>query len=315
MFEIALNVFLLVMGILMLSYGADRLVLGASSIARTYRVSITVIGLTVVAIGTSAPELAAGIAAAYVGNGEIILGNVIGSNIANIGMVIGVAMMLGVSLMSKRKTDIYIMLAFSALCILISVDGEISYMDGGLLLACLVGFMIYTLRDVIKKKHAITAREEKPSPRRFVLRDVLCLVFGLLLLYLGSILTIDNAILLAEYLGLSSHVIGISVIAVGTSLPELITTIVSIRRGQIKLGLANIVGSNIMNILLILGVTSLINEIVVKPVIFTDYFVMVLFSLALLVPLFKNYARMGKIYGSFLIGAYGLYMVMLLLVL
>lgn len=265
----------------MLCYGGNCLVNGGESIARRMGISSLVIGMTVVAYGTSTPELAASIAAAG-DHGDIILGNIVGSNIANIGLVIGVSTLL-VTLVISRRTilrEVPIMVGFSVLLVVLSIDGEISQVDGIILILTLGGFTIYTIR---RSRRDVQPDTDSSKPKQSNLKSFGLLGIGVGLLYVGAILTVDNAVAIAEAFQIPEMIIGITVIAIGTSLPELITSILAIRKGQIDIGVGNIIGSNIYNILMIMGVSATIAGIHVAPTIFQDYVIMIMFSMALFV--------------------------------
>ena len=279
--DLLINVALTVVGILMLCYGGNCLVNGGESIARRMGISSLVIGMTVVAYGTSTPELAASIAAAG-DHGDIILGNIVGSNIANIGLVIGVSTLL-VTLVISRRTilrEVPIMVGFSVLLVVLSIDGEISQVDGIILILTLGGFTIYTIR---RSRRDVQPDTDSSKPKQSNLKSFGLLGIGVGLLYVGAILTVDNAVAIAEAFQIPEMIIGITVIAIGTSLPELITSILAIRKGQIDIGVGNIIGSNIYNILMIMGVSATIAGIHVAPTIFQDYVIMIMFSMALFV--------------------------------
>lgn len=265
----------------MLCYGGNCLVNGGESIARRMGISSLVIGMTVVAYGTSTPELAASIAAAG-DHGDIILGNIVGSNIANIGLVIGVSTLL-VTLVISRQTilrEVPIMVGFSVLLVVLSIDGEISQVDGIILILTLGGFTIYTIR---RSRRDVQPDTDSSKPKQSNLKSFGLLGIGVGLLYVGAILTVDNAVTIAEAFQIPEMIIGVTVIAIGTSLPELITSILAIRKGQIDIGVGNIIGSNIYNILMIMGVSATIAGIHVAPTIFQDYVIMIMFSMALFV--------------------------------
>jgi cation:H+ antiporter len=283
--EIAISAVLTVVGLVMLCFGGNWLVSGGVAIARKFRISNLVIGMTIVAYGTSTPELAASVAAAGE-HSAIILGNIIGSNIANVGMVIGVAAILVPLAVSKSvlKKEIPIMLGVSVLLILISIDGEISQYDGILLLAGLGVFAYYTFRDAIKQR-AETKEEIKQGANNIYLKSAGLIGIGVVLLYVGAILTVDNAVVLAKEFGLSEKIIGLTVIAIGTSLPELITSIIAIRKGHADIGVGNIIGSNIYNILMIMGVGAALGGVMVGADVYVDYAIMIIFSLSLLIAL------------------------------
>ena len=283
--EIAVNAILTVVGLVMLCFGGNWLVSGGVAIARRFRISNLVIGMTIVAYGTSTPELAASVAAAGE-HSAIILGNIVGSNIANVGMVIGIAAILVPLAVSKSvlRKEIPIMLGVSFLLVLISIDGEISQYDGILLLAGLGIFAYYTFKDAMKQR---TENKEKnpQGANNIYLKSAGLIGIGVVLLYVGAILTVDNAVVLATEFGLSEKIIGLTVIAIGTSLPELITSIMAIRKGHADIGVGNIIGSNIYNILMIMGVGAALGGVMVGADVYVDYAIMIIFSLSLLIAL------------------------------
>lgn len=282
MMDLLINVALTTVGILMLCYGGNYLVNGGVSIARRMGISSLVVGMTVVAYGTSTPELAASIAAAG-DHGDIILGNIVGSNIANIGLVIGVSTLLVTLVMSRRVLlrEIPIMVGFSILLVVMSLDGEISQIDGVILISILGGFTIYVIKQSRRDVYDDDAKDSQPKHSN--LKSLGMLGIGVGLLYVGAILTVDNAVAIAEAFQIPEVIIGITVIAIGTSLPELITSVLAIRKGQVNIGVGNIIGSNIYNILMIMGVSATIAGIHVAPTIFQDYVIMIVFSMVLFV--------------------------------
>jgi len=283
--EVVISAVLTVVGLVMLCFGGNWLVSGGVAIARKFRISNLVIGMTIVAYGTSTPELAASIAAAGE-HSAIILGNIIGSNIANVGMVIGVAAILVPLAVSKSvlRKEIPIMLGVSFLLILLSIDGEISIYDGVLLLAGLGVFAFYTYKDAMKQREENKEEEKIQLGKSNVyLKSVGLIGVGVALLYVGAILTVDNAVILAKEFGLSEKIIGLTVIAIGTSLPELITSIIAIRKGHADIGVGNIIGSNVYNILMIMGVGAALGGVVIAADVYVDYTIMIIFSLSLLI--------------------------------
>ena len=283
--EVVISAVLTVVGLVMLCFGGNWLVSGGVAIARKFRISNLVIGMTIVAYGTSTPELAASIAAAGE-HSAIILGNIIGSNIANVGMVIGIAAILVPLAIHKSvlRKEIPIMLGVSVLLILISIDGEISNYDGILLLVGLGVFGYYTFKDAMKQRQ--DSKDDIPQGGGNVyLKSIGLIGLGIGLLYIGAILTVDNAVVLAKEFGLSEKIIGLTVIAIGTSLPELITSIIAIRKGHSDIGVGNIIGSNIYNILMIMGVGAALGGVMISADVYVDYAIMILFSLALLIGL------------------------------
>jgi len=283
--EIAVNAGLTVLGIVMLCFGGHYLVEGGVRIARRFRISSFIIGMTVVAYGTSTPELAASIAAAGQ-HTQLILGNVVGSNISNIGMVIGISAIL-VPLVVQKTTvrkEVLIMIGVSLLLIALSLDNGISQWEGGLLIAGLIAFTAYVYKSAKKQRNNSNLENTDESIRKSNFgRAIGLLALGVGLLWAGAILTIDNAVVIAESFGITERIIGLTIIAIGTSLPELITSVIAIRKGHHDIGIGNIIGSNIYNVLMIIGVAGAIGGIVVVPEVFIDYAVMIGFSVVLLI--------------------------------
>ena len=290
-------------GLVLLCIGGYAIVSGGVSLAKKLRISSMIIGLTVVAYGTSTPELAASLLATFNSHTELILGNIVGSNVSNVGMVIGISAIFTPLLISKITVSrwIPIMIGVSLLVVAMSYDGEISQVDGVILIAALIGFTAYTIKTVKKQKiqqnetienealegeYFLSKYKIETYPQSFGL-----IVAGIILLFLGGHLTVDGAVNLAETLGLSQLVIGVVIVAIGTSLPELITSIIAIAKKQTDIGVGNIVGSNIYNILLILGVSSAIVGIPVSSDVFSNYYIMIAFSLVLFIGFRKSIPR------------------------
>ncbi|MDD9814231.1 MAG: calcium/sodium antiporter [Thaumarchaeota archaeon] len=302
--EIAISALLAGAGLALLCVGGGRLVGGGVSVARRLGMSPLVIGMTIVAYGTSTPELAASIAAGPE-HGAIVIGNVVGSNIANIGMVIGIASIMAPLAIGARalRREVPLMFGFAILLVALSADGELSRIDGVLLLGALVAFAVHACTSA---RRAGSVPADPGRAQVSVTRSVANIAVGIVALYVGATLTIDNAVVIASSLGLSEKVIGITVVAIGTSLPELITSVIAIRRGQPDIGVGSIIGSNICNILLITGVASAAFTIGVDGDIFVDYAIMIAFGAFLLVA-----ARTGKIGrgpGAGAVAAYAVYL-------
>ena len=290
-------------GLVLLCIGGYAIVSGGVSLAKKLRISSMIIGLTVVAYGTSTPELAASLLAAFNSHTELILGNIVGSNVSNVGMVIGISAIFTPLLISKITVSrwIPIMIGVSLLVVAMSYDGEISQIDGVLLIAALIGFTAYTIRTVKKQKiqQNETVENEALEGEYFLSKFKIetypqsfgLIAAGVILLFLGGHLTVDGAVNIAENLGLSHLVIGVVIVAIGTSLPELITAIIAIAKKQTDIGVGNIVGSNIYNILLILGVSSTIVGIPVSADVFSNYYIMIAFSLVLFIGFRKSIPR------------------------
>jgi cation:H+ antiporter len=305
--EVILSAALLVIGLVMLCFGGNWLVSGGVGIAKKLRISNLVIGLTIVAYGTSTPELAASIAAAG-DHGAIILGNIVGSNIANVGMVIGIsAILIPVAIQkSVFRKEIPIMLGVSLLLVLLSIDGELSQYDGALLLVGLGVFAFFTFRDALKQRTTTKDNSENTQNNIYV-KSFGLIGIGIVVLYIGAILTVDNAVIIATEFGLSEKIIGLTVIAIGTSLPELITSIIAIRKGHSDVGIGNIIGSNIYNILMIMGVGAALGGVLTTSDIYVDYAIMIIFSLSLLIGLKTKI--INRTLGVILATGYVLYLV------
>ena len=305
--EVILSAVLLLIGLVMLCFGGNWLVSGGVAIAKKFRISNLVIGMTIVAYGTSTPELAASIAAAG-DHSAIILGNIVGSNIANVGMVIGVAAILAPLAIQKSvlRKEIPIMLGVTALLVLLSIDGELSQYDGLLLLIGLGIFAVYTFRNVLKQREKSKADSDS-GKNNIYLKSIGLIGIGIIVLYIGAILTVDNAVIIATEFGISEKIIGLTVIAVGTSLPELITSIIAIRKGHTDIGIGNIIGSNIYNILMIMGVGASLGGILITADVYVDYAIMIVFSISLLIGLKTHIIK--KPMGIILVTGYVLYLI------
>ncbi len=280
------NVGSVLVGLILLCIGGYAIVSGGVSLAKKLRISSMVIGLTVVAYGTSTPELAASILAAFNSHTELILGNIIGSNISNIGMVIGISAIFAPLLISRITVTrwIPIMIGVSLLVVAMSYDGEISQIDGLILIAALIAFTLYTIKTVKKQKIQDKSAENETIEGEYFLskykietypQSFALIGIGIILLFIGGHLTVDGAVNIAQSLGLSQLIIGVVIVAIGTSLPELITSIIAIAKKETDIGVGNIVGSNIYNILLILGVSSTLVGIPVVTDVFSNYYIMI----------------------------------------
>lgn len=257
--EIALQFVLLALGFVMLAKGADWFVEGAAGIAMRFGIPQLVIGLTIVAMGTSAPEAAVSIAAAVKGNADITIGNIVGSNILNILVILGLAASI-VPIAVARSTvriEIPFMIGVTALLFYQGCDGSISLADGGVLMVAFAVYMMY-LYTMAMKSNVDSDLEEPGLPLG---RCLLGAVGGLALIIAGSNVTVGAATSIATYAGLSERFIGLTIVALGTSLPELFTSVAAARRGNADIAIGNIVGSNIFNILFVVGLSSLIIDI------------------------------------------------------
>lgn len=310
-----LTLILFVVGFVFLIKGADLLVDGASAIAQRYRVPNIVIGLTIVAFGTSMPELVVNVFASLQGSSAIAIGNVLGSNIANILLILGITAII-YPISAKRNTVIK-EIPFSLLAALVAavlandilLDGaetsEITRSDGLVFLAFFIVFMYYTFSII---------QDEKDIPDHGIVempmwRAALFIVAGLLGLVLGGKWIVDGAIVIAEWAGLSEAVIGLTVVAIGTSLPELATSAVAAFKKQTDIAIGNVVGSNIFNIFWILGVSSVINPLPYNSASNPDMLVMILASVILFLTMYTGKKQViDKWEGLMMVGLYASYL-------
>lgn len=308
--ESLLQLLLVAVGLVMLFFGAEWLVKGSVAIANKLRISQLVIGLTIVAFGTSAPELAVSVSSAMQGIPDVALGNVVGSNIVNIGLILGIAAIISPIVVKRNviRKEIPILIGLSFLLILISVDGVISFVDGLMLVSGIVVFSVFSYRTSKKESADVTSVIESEefhivAKKNLMPKTVFLIGVGLTLLTFGSFLTVENAVKIAQQIGMSDRIIGLTLIAVGTSLPELITSVVAARKGHADLSVGNILGSNIFNILAIVGTSSIISEIAVNNLMWFDYFVMIGFALVLL-PIVRTGFVISRIEGILLLVGY-----------
>lgn len=306
----------IVLGIAALYFGGDYLVDGASKLARTLGIPVAIIGLTIVAFGTSMPELVTNLVAASRGTPDIAIGNILGSNIANIAMILSLSAVVASKplLTGTVWRDWIIMMGVAVLTyVLLLIDGDLSRVDGAILFA---GIILYVLRAVrsARAEHAETPEEheahEHPEQHR-ISRLLILIVFGLALLVVGAQLTVDGAVGIARLVGISELVIGVTLVAVGTSLPELATSVVAARRGEQEIAIGNVVGSNIFNVLCILGVSGLLSPFKVNnDALLYDGPIMLAVSLLLGVLMRKG--TLTKRDGSILLAAYGVFLALII---
>lgn len=258
----------------LLYFGAEWFVAGASALALALRVPQILVGLTVVAYGTSAPEIIVGIQAASAGYGDVALGNVIGSNIANIGLILGAAALISPPRVDGAlcQRELPVLLASAALVPLLLIDGAISGWEGAGLLLFAVAYTAWMVRSARKASVLAEAKLDARATSEAAdaagapkpvgsLRAALTAGFGLVVVLVGGHLFVDGAISVARTLGMSDRLVGLTIVAVGTSLPELVTSVIAARRGHSDIAVGNVVGSNIFNVLLCLGASSMAGSV------------------------------------------------------
>jgi cation:H+ antiporter len=313
----------IVAGIAVLAYGADLLVRGAVTIATAARVSAAVIGLTIVSMGTSLPELTVSVAAALRGSADLGIGNVVGSNIFNIGIVLGVtALILPMRVHSSAvRLEWPFMFLASFQLLLLARDGEIDRLEGGFFLVAIVLFTWYAVmigREAVGVEESADLAEEvqRRAPKADVRTTGTALglvAIGIGLLVLGGELLVRGAVELARAAGMTERVIGLTIVAAGTGTPEVATSIVAARRGQSEIALGNVIGSNIFNILGILGISALLTPLAVAPeMIRSDFWWMLGLSLVLF-PMMRSKAVVSRVEGGVLVLAYVAYLGLLAL--
>ncbi|GIU01927.1 sodium:calcium antiporter [Shewanella morhuae] len=292
-------------GFIILTLGAEALVRGASSIALRLGITPLIIGLTIVAFGTSAPELAVSVKSALAGNSGIALGNVIGSNIANIGLILAItALIRPIQVQSQVvKRDIPLMILASMLFWGLLLDGELSLIDGVVLLSLLVGYLAFSY---ISSKNSNEEEEIEAGPNNPLL-SVLFIVVGISMLVGGGILFVNGAVDLAKTFGVSEVIIGLTIVAIGTSMPELVTSVIAALKGQSDIAIGNVVGSNLFNILGILGVTAIVQPVSALGFQSIDFIVMLAFAVIIL-PFAWTGLRIGRREGTVLLLGYLGYM-------
>ncbi|HUG66405.1 MAG TPA: calcium/sodium antiporter [Pirellulaceae bacterium] len=252
-------------GLVVLVGGGELLVRGASRLAIAARISPLVIGLTVVAFGTSAPELAVSIQAALAGSADLAIGNVVGSNVFNVLFILGLSALIVPLVVSSQlvRWDVPVMIVASLLVLVFGWDGSINRLEGAVLFGGVVAYTWWCIRQSRKESRSVQAEFAREWPTasdqpRVRVSDLVLIVVGLILLGGGSRLLIDGSVLVAKSLGVSELVIGLTIVAAGTSLPEVVTSLVAAVRGERDIAVGNVVGSNIFNILCVLGLSSII---------------------------------------------------------
>lgn len=314
---IFLQILLLIVGFAMLIKGADWFVDGAAGLARKMGIPQLVIGLTIVAMGTSAPEAAVSISAALQGTADIAIGNVVGSNILNILIILGITALIR-SIKIQKSTlwiEIPFMIVITIILIFLGRSGlVVSLAEGIILLILFVAYLTYLF--ILSKKgnlqdEAEEEGEKKPIKNKVWFR-IIMLVVGGIVIVLGSNITVNAATAIAEAVHISERFIGLTIVALGTSLPELVTSVVAARKGNADIAIGNIVGSNIFNILFVIGLSSFITPVIYPATFLIDGIVAVLAGVILFVSVLKG-RELKKVWGIVFLVAYAAYFVYLVL--
>ena len=309
----ATTIVLLIIGLIVLIVGGDHLVKGASSIALRLHLSPLVVGLTIVAFGTSAPELFISIKSALSGSPDIAMGNVVGSNICNLALVLGLTAVINpVKVQSNSIQVDWPMTMGSAILLYLTVrDGFLQFWEGTVFIICILGYLFFIIRQSRiseKAKSKALERDDIPdTPSRQIWKDLAFIAIGCIALYYGSEWFVSSAKNLALSLGVGERVVGLTVVALGTSLPELVTACVASYKGQSDLALGNLMGSNIFNILSILGITSIIQIVPVNADILNKDIIWMLLITLMILPLMIMRREVGRVDGLILLIVYSIY--------
>ncbi len=312
-----------VLGFLLLTYGANFLVRGASRLAARINIPPVVIGLTIVAFGTSLPELVVSLVASANGDDSIAIGNIVGSNIANLGLILGLAATFATVQVERfmMRRELPLLIGCSISFIFLSWNGQLGLLEGIVLTAGLLAFTFYSFsaerrhpERVIESEASLEAftslDEEMAIPSTNPLLDVGLILVGLVGLVVGAEWLVSSAESLARALGISELVIGLTLVAVGTSLPELATTVAAVRQGEADIALGNVVGSNLFNMLFIGGVSALVNTLSVPAEVLTiDFWVMLAITILVFVLTLAKPHRLQRWHGLLLLLIYSSYMV------
>lgn len=318
-----LSVVFLLIGLSVLIVGADYLVKGASSVSKKAGIPPIVIGLTIVAFGTSAPELIVNILAAIKGSTDVAVGNIIGSNISNILLILGTAALIAD--LRVQKSTVWKEIPFALLAVVVfAVMGAdrffngnatdfLSRTDGLIMIGFFIIFLYYTAQIAFKGRAVANKEEDNGIKTYSYLISFFMIIGGLAALFSGGNLLVENAIKIARMAGLSEMLIGLTIVAIGTSLPELATSIIAVRKGQDDIAVGNVVGSNIFNIFWILGFTSIIKPIPISDTAFFDIMVCVVATLGLFVFMFigKKH-KLKRWQGGIFVLSFVIYMVYLI---
>ena len=305
---IILELFLLALGFSMLVKGADWFVDGTSGMARKLGIPQLVVGLTIVAMGTSTPEAAVSITAALKNNAGIAIGNVIGSNILNILIILGVTAVI--KTVAIQKSTLYVeipyLLVVTIVLILMGLDGKVSRIEGILLWGMFLIYLAY-LYYLAKK-----GKEEKEKVEESIWKLIVSAILGGAIVVWGSDITVDAATKIAQILGMSERFIGLTIVALGTSLPELVTSVTAARKGNADIAIGNIVGSNIFNILFVIGTAALIIPVPYTPGFLMDGVIAIMAGVLLWIAVFWK-MELRRSWGIVMLAAYAAYFVYLLL--
>ena len=309
-----IEVIFLVLGLVLLVVGSDLLLRSSVDLSLKYNVSKLVIGLTIVSFATSAPELLISVSSVLKDSSDIAVSNVIGSNIANIGMVFSIALLFVTIKIKKEniKYDFPWLIIVSLLFIWFLQDSQIDRFEGVVFTSVLVLFIIFSFKFRVNENEDL---DDLSTSNMSLSKIFIFLALSSILLYSGSELFVESSIFFANYFGVSERVIGLTMVAMGTSLPELATTLVAIYKKELDISIGNIIGSNIFNILAVIGITSIIRTLSIKSSEILSFDIYVMFAFSAVLGIFFFFPRKYKMYsihGLFLLSAFLLYYLTLL---
>ena len=315
------NVLILILGFILLIKGADIFVSGASNIAKKIGIPSVIVGLTIVSLGTSAPELAVSSISAFQGNNGIAIGNILGSNIFNTLVVLGGTAVASPLIINKRlvKRDFLVNILVLILLYIISFgfifngsNGKISRIDGLILLGLCIIYIIFLIKSAIKNKVIYEDDKNLKNKEIKVGLNIIKIIIGVCGIVLGGNLVVNGATNIAYSIGMSEKLVGLTIVAVGTSLPELVTSVVAALKGESEIAIGNVLGSNIFNILLILGLSSTINPIIVLGNLYIDLIFLIIVTIIIGLIIFlskdKKIKKLNRLEGTILIIFYATYL-------
>ncbi|WP_237467819.1 calcium/sodium antiporter [Vibrio stylophorae] len=307
-------VIFLIIGLILLVWSADRLVYGAAALARNYGIAPLVIGMTILAMGSSAPEMVVSATAALNGKTDTAVGNVIGSNIANIALILGLTALIRPLSISSAvlRRELPMMMAVTLIAGILLWNNYLSFIEGIVLIALFAAFILTMLKiskDKDYQDDPMLTEQESEIPQGVSNKAAAgWVVLGLLLLPYSANLLVDSAVTIAEYFGMSDLVIGLTIIAIGTSLPELAASVAGVLKGEDDMAVGNIIGSNIFNILAVMGIPALLNPSAINPLVMgRDYYVMFAISALLVVLALAKQRKLGRIAGFILFACFVVY--------
>lgn len=314
---ISLQLLFFVIGLVVLYFGAEWLVKGAASLAIKYGIRPMIVGITVVALATSMPEFVVNFFAALSGEDNLALGNIVGSNICNIALILGISsLVIPLSVTpSTLKKEYPIMMLVMVVFYVISLDGTISQIDGAILIVGLISFFAYLIRDTRRQSKPVATEIEASDQEEDLstMKRVMFIVGGMLGLSIGARIMVDAAVTIAESLEISPIIVGLTVVAIGTSLPELAASVACALNKQVEMSVGNVLGSNLLNVLFVVGLVSMINPLQVDTASLEIHLPVMLAFCAVLLPIAWTQYEISRLEGSFLLAGFVGYIVYLVM--